>query len=229
MRANTSSGICVAIAASKGGSGKTSLTANLLVRAAEESRRVAAFDYDPQQSLARWYELRGGGPLNNPRIWSPGPIGGAVADVDRLKGQGADWIFLDLPPATQHLIRAGIEAADFVLIPVKPSPIDLEAIDSVLDLCARTEKPFAFLLTMYDPKWKLSETARTYLEKIAPGHLMRSVMAYRQAYVGAMIGGQTGPEYNQDARQAKAAKEEVDAIWLELRALAITAAREAAA
>ena len=222
MIAKAPSGICIALASSKGGCAKTSTIANLAVRAAEESRRVAAIDYDPQLSLARWYELRGE-PIN-PRVWEPGSHG-ASADVERLRQQGADWIFLDLPPAIQHIIRSGIEAADLVVIPIKPSPIDLEAIDPIIDLCERYERPYVFLLAMFDPKWKLSETARPYLEKRAPGHTLQEVLSYRQAYVGSMIGGQTGPEYNQDAKQARAARDEVEALWQAIKHEAMKAAR----
>jgi chromosome partitioning protein len=202
----------IAVAATKGGTSKTTLIANLSVRAAIDGQSVA-LDYDPQESLDRWHELRGR--PGNPSV-HVGTSRGARIDVERMK-QTADWVFLDLPPATQGLIREGVRAADFVLIPVKTSPLDLEAIDPILELCEHHKKPFAFVLSMYDPKWKLSETAFAYLDKIEPGKTLRSVFGYRQAYVGSMIDGRTGPEYDADPKQAKAAAAEVDALWAEIK------------
>lgn len=201
----------IALVASKGGTSKTTLVANLMVRASQDSGRVGALDYDPQLSLARWWELRGSPP--NLRVWEPSTKG-AVADVEHLKKLGTEWIFIDAPPATQHIIRDCVKAADLVVIPVKASPIDLEALDPIIEICQDHETPFVFVLAMYDAKWKLSESAKPYLDRLAPGHLLREVISYRQAYVGAMIDGHTGPEYNQDAKQAKAAREEIEALWL---------------
>ena len=198
----------IAVAATKGGTGKSSLIANLAVRASQDAS-VAILDYDPQLSLVRWHELRGR--PDNPAALE-GTSRGARVDVGRL-AQVVDWVFLDLPPATQHLIREGVRAADLVIVPVKTSPLDLEAIDPILELCDHHKRPFMFVLSMYDAKWKLAETAFAYLEKVAPGSVFKETFGYRQAYVGAMIGGATGPEYNEDAKQARACKQEIDALW----------------
>ena len=202
----------IAVAATKGGTGKSSLIANLAVRAAVDGT-VAILDYDPQHSLVRWWELRG--KPGNPAALE-GTSRGARVDTERIAG-AVDWVFLDLPPATQHLIREGVRAADLVLIPVKTSPLDLEAIDPILELCDHHKKPFRFVLSMYNPTWKLAETAFAYLDKIAPGTTLKPTFGYRQAYVGSMIGGATGPEYNADSKQARACKAEIDALWAAAR------------
>jgi chromosome partitioning protein len=206
----------------KGGVGKTSLIANLSVRAARDAR-VALLDYDGQQSLARWWELRGiaFGSQLNPRLWKNGE--GALVDVPELKKHGTDWIFQDVPPATWHLIEDSVRASDLVIVPTKGSPLDLEAIDPIIEVCTDLRRPFVFVLTMYDSKWRLSESAFPYLEAKAPGHTIREVFGYRQAYVGSMIGGATGPEYTKDRRQAADAAEEVDALWLAIRKHALAA------
>ena len=48
----------IALASSKGGTSKSTTVANLCVRAAQDSGAVVAIDLEPQQSLARWFELR---------------------------------------------------------------------------------------------------------------------------------------------------------------------------
>lgn len=200
--------VVISVAATKGGTGKSSLIANLAVRASSEGR-VCILDYDPQLSLVNWWELRG--KPDNPAALE-GTARGARVDLAKLE-DAFDWVFLDLPPAVQHKIRDGIRVADLVVIPVKASPLDLDAIHPVLELCDHHKKPYVFVLSMFDPKWKLSSTAFDYLEKVAPGTALREVFGYRQAYVGAMIGGCSGSEYDQDAKQAKAARDEIDALW----------------
>jgi chromosome partitioning protein len=221
-------GCALCFANGKGGVGKTSLIANLSVRAAKDAH-VALLDYDSQQSLARWWELRGiaFGTCLNPRLWKHGQ--GASVDVPALKQHGTAWTFQDVPPATWHLISDSVRVSDLVIVPTKGSPLDLEAIDPIIEVCTDLGRPFIFVLTMYDPKWKLSESAFAYLESKAPGHTIQEVFTYRQAYVGSMIGGATGPEYTKDRRQAAEAAAEVDALWLRIReqALAELANKEA--
>lgn len=204
----------------KGGVGKTSLIANLSVRAAREAH-VALLDYDGQQSLARWWELRGIalGTCLNPRLWKDGE--GAPVDVAALRQLGTDWIFQDVPPATWHLIEDSVRVSDLVIVPVKASPVDLEAVDPIIEVCNDLARPFLFVLTMYDPRWKLSESAFPYLEAKAPGRTIPDVFSYRQGYVGSMIGGATGPEYTKDRRQAADAGAEIDALWVAIRKQAL--------
>jgi cellulose biosynthesis protein BcsQ len=124
-----------------------------------------------------------------------------------------------------HLIEDSVRVSDLVIIPVKASPLDLEALDPVIEVCKDLREPYSFVLTMYDPSWKLSQTAFPFLEKKAPGHTLKEVLSYRNAYVGSMIGGETGPEYRGDRKQAEAAAEEVDALWKAIRKRALVEMR----
>lgn len=218
--------LCIAVAGSKGGSGKTSLTANLCVRAAQDSGRVVAMDLEPQQSLARWFELRqqhaGEGEKLNPRFW--GGTGNPTFDVQTLKAHGADFVFLDLPPADMDLLKVGIRSADYVVIPVKPSPVDIEALGPVVEACALLQREYCFVLSMFVKGWKLNPGAAALIEKLYPGHLLDPhleskgddkalVFSLRPAYVSPMARGGVGAEYNADKAQAKACASEVDRLW----------------
>jgi len=211
-----------AFANGKGGCGKTSLIANLSVRASKDGH-VALLDYDPQQSLARWWELRGHAheDVLNPRLWKNGE--GASVDVPALKALGTNYIFQDVPPAVWHLIEDSVRVSDLVIAPVRASPVDLEAIDPVIEICRDLGKPFLFVMAAYDPRWKLSESAYPYLEQKAPGHALEEVFSYRQAYVGSMIGGATGPEYTKDRKQAAETEVEIDTLWRRIRKHALAA------
>ena len=199
----------IAVANGKGGCGKSTLVANLSVHAARESSRVALLDYDPNQALSRWWDRRED--MLNPRLWRGAE--NARQDVPEIKRSGAEFVFLDLPPATQHLIDDGIAVADLVLIPCRPSPMDLDAIDTVIETAQAFKKPFRFVLMAYDSTWNLSESAEPFLEERAPGHLLPTRTRYSPAYVASMTDGLTGPEYRGNKKQAADARKEIDAIW----------------
>jgi chromosome partitioning protein len=185
-------------------------------------------DLDPQQALARWWEIRRfkvepmlaemEGRESNPKLFTN--VQNPKADVDVLKEKGWDWILIDTPPAMMEWIEIAVLAADLVIIPVRASPIDLESMDVAIEFCEAYGRPFAFVLTHYDTKWKLSKTAIPVLTD--RGKLLTAkdgapaALGYRQAYVGSMLIGRTGPEFS-DKKQAADAKEEVDALWEESR------------
>ena len=116
--------IVIAVVNSKGGTGKTTLAAALAVRAAKESKRVAMVDLDPQRSLAEWYNMRAGA-TGNPRMFANERDAGAARE--KLERDGWDWVFMDGPPGAVVTVKEMVDAADFAVIPVKPSGIDLLA------------------------------------------------------------------------------------------------------
>jgi chromosome partitioning protein len=209
----------IALASAKGGTGKTTLAACLAVEAARSARGVVLIDADPQQSLARWHELRRAmDDSGNPGLYhaTKEPLAEKVA---RLSRTSAQWCFIDLPPGDLNLIEAGIVAAHFTLIPVRASPVDMEAIGPVVELCNDYAKPYGIVVNAVEPSWKISGTVAPYCEaeKLA---LFKSTVTQRQAYTGAMV-GRTGPEYH-DSRQAKACAAEISALWEELRKAAMS-------
>src|SRR3954454_24695285 len=106
----------VTLASTKGGVGKTTICSALAVRAAEESRRVALLDLDPQESLASWWIRRG--KTKNPKLFE---VDAAVEAIEMLLSEGWEWVFRDTGPARIDLIEAGIALADLVVIPTRPS------------------------------------------------------------------------------------------------------------
>ena len=198
--------LCIAMAATKGGVLKTSLTACLAVHAVELGARVAIVDLDPQASLSRWWALRKR--PGNPRLLvEPREL---ASDVALLKSKGWQYIFLDTPPGDIDTVRDAIAACDYALIPTRVSALDVLAVEPAVDACERAGRPFGFVLTAYDPKWKLSSTAGPYLRK--RGTLLEPPIQYRAAYASAMTVGRTGPE-SEDRKQAKACKDEIAALW----------------
>ncbi len=210
----------IALGSAKGGSGKTTLATCLAVEAAK-TKRAVLIDADPQQSAARWHELRrNNDDSNNPGLFRSGtePLG---EKADMLRRAGADWVFIDLPPGDLDLIEEGIAASDFVVIPIRASPLDIEAIGPIKDICDEYGKAFGIVHNAHEPNWKISGTVAPYC-KAMNLPLLNNTVGQRQAYTGSMVAGETGPEYH-DSRQAKVCADEITALWREISKKALAA------
>ncbi|MFM8679184.1 MAG: ParA family partition ATPase [Alphaproteobacteria bacterium] len=146
----------ITFAQRKGGAGKTTLAAHLAAGWALGGRRVAAVDVDPQGSLARWGELRtalvGAAALPVAKVsgWR------LSLELDRLRRE-AEIVVIDSPPHAELAARAAIRAADLVVIPVQPSPMDLWATQATLEM-ARAERRRALLvLNRIAPRTRLAQ------------------------------------------------------------------------
>ncbi|MEY2341674.1 AAA family ATPase [Acidithiobacillus sp. IBUN Pt1247-S3] len=103
----------------KGGCGKTTLAWNLAFGLAQRAKTLLV-DADPQGSLGRWAD------------WSEEEGSGiAVAGSEALDGQASRslcYLVVDCPPALEAAeTQKALASADFVLLPVLPSPLDLWA------------------------------------------------------------------------------------------------------
>ncbi|GJE19089.1 nucleotide-binding protein [Methylobacterium marchantiae] len=113
------------MAVQKGGTGKTTLAASLAVAAAETGESVVAFDLDPQGSLAGWGALRrkNGIVVDRIQAWE---IGQLPEILDGASESGATIALVDTAGTATGATPA-LSAADLVLVPVRPSRLDLVA------------------------------------------------------------------------------------------------------
>jgi cellulose biosynthesis protein BcsQ len=200
------------IAGPKGGCGKSTITAALSVWATRDSGKVAMVDLNEDQgTLTEWWTLRGR-PVTPYLENSEGTLDEVVDD---LRADGWTYTFIDGPPYEQDLIEMSVLVADAVLIPVKLAYFDTSAIDSIVGMCQRRKKPYAFVISEFDDRKIFANANAVPLAMLeGRGPIMKTRIAYDPKHRVGQIQGKTGAEL--DKKLAK----EIDALWTEAKKLA---------
>ena len=206
----------VTVAAPKGGSCKTSTVCLLAVRAVQDAKRVCLLDLNADQaSLTRWHMARG--KPNNPHLELD--IESISKDVRAIHASNQfDWLFIDTPPLDMDVIEAAVFVADCVVIPVRTSSLDVNSIDAIVEMCEERRKPYKFLLSAVDSKFKkLTQSAADAL--LVDGEIFGQSISYRLPYINAMTAGRTGAEIDGDLQN------EATALWSQVQELAVSSFR----
>ncbi|WP_299836724.1 ParA family partition ATPase [uncultured Jannaschia sp.] len=204
----------ITFAQQKGGSGKTTLTANVAAELAARGRSVALLDSDPQGSLGRWFMtrydredgVRGDLTFSTSSAWGIGYEAGKYRDSH-------DFVLIDTPPKIDGDLRPALKASDMIVVPVTASQVDLWATEGVLELAAREGKLPFVVMNRARAGTNLTTSIRAALSKLE-AEAAESVIANRVAYAEAMGAGQGVCEYP----GAKVAAAEVSALVDEILA-----------
>jgi chromosome partitioning protein len=179
----------ITIAQQKGGSGKTTLAAQLAIVWAREGRRLALLDIDPQASLAAWVELRrarlGAAALGFEFAALSGWRG---ADWIERHAREADFVIIDSPPHAELETRIALRAATLVLVPLQPSPLDLWSSRTTVRLARDEGRPTLAVLNRVPPRSSLTETVTAELARDGV-KLAAATLGSRVAFAQAMAQG----------------------------------------
>lgn len=198
----------IVLANQKGGAGKTTIAGHLSVQAeADGAGPVALIDTDPQGSLSAWWNER----------QAPAPLFAQVELVNlasqlvALEQSGIRVVIIDTPPAVTATIASVIGVADLVVIPSRPSPHDLRAVGSTVDLVEAAGKPMVFVVNGAATRARITGDAAVALSqhgKVAPVTIYQ-----RTDFAQSMTDGRTAQELDSGSRSAS----EVAELWSYVR------------
>jgi len=180
----------ITIATMKGGSGKSTIASCLAVHWHLSGRAPTIIDADPQRSIARLAAREralGGVPVvedSSKDSWKT---------AQKLAAGGRP-IIIDTPGFRSQATLACIAAADFLLLPVKASPLDidrmLDTLNSLLDGAGSQRPTFRCVLSQTTRDSVIAKHIRAELTE-AGFPVLQSEMINRVAYPEAALYGAT--------------------------------------
>lgn len=177
----------IAAAQQKGGAGKTTLAAQLAVAWAA-GRRVALMDIDPQSSLTAWHGLRAESRKNLAQIHLSDVSGWRVGtELDRLRND-FDVVLIDCPPHAETETKNAMRAADLVVIPVQPSPMDVWATTPTATFAKDQGTDVRLVLNRVPPRSRLVEAVQNMLDN-DDLRLTSTALGNRVAFAASMMEG----------------------------------------
>lgn len=148
-------GKVITIAQQKGGSGKTTLAVNLADGFVKAGKSVALMDTDPQGSAGHWFMTRLEATQGEPGLDFATASAWGVSYECRKLQDAHDIVIIDTPPKADSDLRHALRAADLILVPVATSHVDLWAVEAVLELTERADKPSMMVMTRARPGTRL--------------------------------------------------------------------------
>jgi chromosome partitioning protein len=183
----------------KGGVGKTTMTGHLAVTLERMGvGPVAVTDFDPQASLARWWNVR---EAELPAFAGVSTVAELPEKKARLVEEGVTYFLIDTPPAEHAINESVISEADLVVIPLKAGPHDVAAALNTVELCERLGKPFVFLVNEVKAGTSAAMDAVTALAGIGP--VIPHMIGSRQGYSVSMTDGRTLAELQPKSKGAE--------------------------
>ncbi|MFP7672608.1 ParA family partition ATPase [Marivita sp. S0852] len=204
-------GHVITVAQQKGGSGKTTVSANLATGFLRQGKRVALVDIDPQGSLGRWFMTRidgETGPVDHLEF-ATSSAWGITYEVRKLS-DSHDIVIIDTPPKADSDLRPALRVADLVVVPVSVSHVDLWATEGVLDLARREGKEALVVLNRARKNTRLGTEVSEAAEKLQ-ARIADAQLANRVIYAEALGQGRGAAEGRKTPAQA-----EVDALTSEV-------------
>lgn len=202
----------IGIFSRKGGVGKSTLAIHLSTLAQAEGRTLL-IDTDPQASLEFWWKRRASETLG----LATRPLAEIGSMLRAAREAEVRTVLVDTPPSIDATVTPAIAAMDLVLIPMRPSTLDLASAIATIELARRAGTEFGCVLSMCPPQRGAGEPApvREVREVLAglDAPVFAATIAHRVGFQNAINSGETVDEFDPSG----AAAAEVAALWAEIK------------
>lgn len=169
-------------------------------------------DLDPRASACIWDDVRRNGgdrPAMVDAVTAP-----RLADgLARLRREGAGLAVVDTPAAADAAVMAAARAADLVLVPCRPSLLDLAAISASLDIAALAGVRAAVVLNAAPARGRRADEALG----AADCAVLAPSLGERAAFVHSFAAGSTAREFEPSGKAAAEVSRVREAVRAMLR------------
>lgn len=200
----------ISFAATKGGTGKTTLCYNVAMHVAKKHQVLLA-DLDPQRSLKDLWERRS--EMINPRLISN--IANMAQSLQLLKEAGLEreYLFVDTPGSFIQAVRDIVACSHLIVLPVQPGHLDLIAQEDLAAVIAEMgmDDRAMFVINRVEASSSLTKKAQSHLARFSSNPIME--VGNRVAYMRASATGKAGCEIN------KTVAKEIEQLWDAMKAV----------
>ena len=187
----------VSLISQKGGAGKTTLALHLAVALSNAGRNTAVLDLDPQASAAKWADRR----VAELPVVRSAHASRLRHELGQIQDAGGEIVVVDTAPHADSTALEAAKASDLILVPCRPSILDLEAMTSSLDLIRTTKTPVWVILNAVAAQGseteEVAEAVAALNVEVCPVRLGRRV-----AFARALVSGLTAQEFQPAGKAA---------------------------
>ncbi|MGA7329725.1 MAG: division plane positioning ATPase MipZ [Rhodomicrobium sp.] len=170
---------------------------------------------DPQESLTRLCELRDrreGISHDNPVLLTG--VRNVKEAIDKLERTGfaRDVLFIDTPGSMVPIIQSAVNVADCILLPIRPSVLDLVAQEDAALIASEYGKQdaIAVVLNAIDGRAGAEDSEKRIISRFGKKPVrVNQRVAYSRALVAGKSGAEIDKECSREIRELWAAIEEV--------------------
>ena len=201
----------ITLAGQKGGAGKTTIAFCAAVEWMRRGRKVLLVDADPQATALTWAGLAT--ELGHPTPAVVG-LGDNLRQALPSMAEAYDVTIIDTPGRQNRRLVGALMLSDVVLLPCQPSPADVWALGTTLDVVteARDLKPSlrAGLIVNGLMRTAVSSSTKSALQQT--GYSVVGELGRRVAFVEAMAAGQGVTAYQPSGAAAREMRNLIDAV-----------------
>ncbi len=201
----------IGIFSRKGGVGKSTLAIHLSTLA-QNGGRTLLVDTDPQASIDVWMKRRESDTMGFAAV----PLGDLPSVLRAATDSDVRWALVDTPPIADDTVADAMTGVDFVLIPVRPSLLDVASVVETVRMAQGRDIAYGCVLTMCPPRRGFAvadavREVRSILVDIgAP--VFRTEITHRVGYQNAVNSGESVTEFGPRSIAAR----EIAALWAEI-------------
>ena len=187
----------IALVCQKGGAGKTTLAVHLAIETQRRGLRTLLVDLDAQASASKILGRRG----EDPPDFDTEHPGRLEESLKTAASEGYDLVVLDTAPQADQAALRAARAADLVIVPVRPTIVDMDAVQTTMDICALAKRLPIFVLNAVAPQGREGAEARAVIVSRG-GVVAAAQLGDRKAFRTAFNDGMGAQEVDPTSKAA---------------------------